>query len=123
MVGHNCKIGQHNIFVSQVGVSGSCETGDYVVLAGQVGIADHIKIGNGAVLMAKAGVPRDIPEKKIYGGSPARPEWQFKREQLSLAHLPEIRRELAEVRRVLGLNRSDNKDKDDSSVSDQSKVA
>jgi len=122
MVGHNCKVGKHNIFVSQVGVSGSCETGDYVILAGQVGIADHVKIGTGAVLMAKSGVPRDVPEKVIYGGSPARPDWQFKREQLSLAKLSDIRRELAEVRRVLGLaaNKENNKD---SANPPQTKVA
>lgn len=122
MVGHNCKVGKHNIFVSQVGVSGSCETGDYVVLAGQVGIADHVKIGTGAVLMAKSGVPRDVPEKVIYGGSPARPDWQFKREQLSLVKLPDIRRELAEVRRVLGLAANNEQNKD-SADPPQSKVA
>ena len=28
MVGHNCRVGRHNLFVSQVGVAGSCTTGD-----------------------------------------------------------------------------------------------
>ena len=121
MIGHNCQIGRHNVLAGQVGMSGSCETGDYVVMAGQVGIADHIKIGQGAVLMAKSGVPRDVPERAVYGGSPARPEWQFKREHLSLARLPEIRRELAEVRRVLGLA-GDDKATDDAGPT-QSKVA
>ena len=37
-IGHNCQIGKHNLFVSQVGIAGSCSTGDYVVMAGQVGV-------------------------------------------------------------------------------------
>ena len=45
-IGHNCQIGRHNLFVSQVGMAGSCSTGDYVVLAGQVGVADHVHIGD-----------------------------------------------------------------------------
>ena len=47
-IGHNCQIGRHNLFVSQVGIAGSCSTGDYVVLAGQVGVADHVHIGDRA---------------------------------------------------------------------------
>src|SRR5205807_3439123 len=48
-IGHNCKIGRHNLLVSQMGIAGSSTTGDYVVMAGQVGIADHIHIGDRAV--------------------------------------------------------------------------
>ncbi|MGL4550912.1 MAG: UDP-3-O-(3-hydroxymyristoyl)glucosamine N-acyltransferase, partial [Gemmataceae bacterium] len=46
-IGHNCRVGRHNLIVSQVGMAGSCTTGDYVVLAGQVGVADHLTIGAG----------------------------------------------------------------------------
>src|SRR5262249_45576686 len=60
-IGHNCQIGCHNLFVSQVGIAGSSSTGDHVVLAGQVGVADHVHIGSGAVVGAQAGVPKDIP--------------------------------------------------------------
>ena len=55
-IGHNCQIGRHNLFVSQVGIAGSCSTGDYVVMAGQVGVADHIHIGDRAVIGARSGV-------------------------------------------------------------------
>src|SRR5439155_21981199 len=61
-VGHNCRVGQHNIFVSQLGMAGSCSTGDYVVIAGQVGVADHVHIGACTVIGAKAGVGKDSPD-------------------------------------------------------------
>ena len=33
-IGHNCRIGRHNLICSQVGIAGSATTGDYVVMAG-----------------------------------------------------------------------------------------
>ena len=36
MVGHNCRIGPHNAFASQVGIAGSTSTGAYVRFGGQV---------------------------------------------------------------------------------------
>ena len=56
-IGHNCQIGRHNLFVSQVGIAGSCSTGDYVVMAGQVGVADHVHIGDRVLIGAQSGVP------------------------------------------------------------------
>ena len=106
MIAHNCKIGKHNIFVGQAGMAGSCTTGDYVVLAGQVGVADHVRIGERSVLAAHAGVFTDVPANEVYFGAPARPEREAKRLHLALDRVPEMRRNLAEVRRVLGLDRS-----------------
>ena len=60
-IGHNCRIGRHNLICSQVGIAGSCTTGEYVVMAGQVGLADHLHIGDGAMLGAKCGVMTDVP--------------------------------------------------------------
>ncbi|MCL6498540.1 MAG: UDP-3-O-(3-hydroxymyristoyl)glucosamine N-acyltransferase, partial [Firmicutes bacterium] len=55
MIGHNNKIGRHNILCGQVGIAGSCKTGDYVVMAGQAGIKDHVEIGDRAIVGAQAG--------------------------------------------------------------------
>ncbi len=68
MVAHNCQIGQHNIFVSQVGIAGSCTTGNYVVMAGQVGVADHIHFGEGCQIGARSGVMRDVPAGERHAG-------------------------------------------------------
>ncbi|MFO0947836.1 MAG: UDP-3-O-(3-hydroxymyristoyl)glucosamine N-acyltransferase [Planctomycetota bacterium] len=103
MVGHNCQIGRHNILVSHVGISGSCTTGDYVVLAGKVGIADHVNIGARTVIAASSGVYTDIPAGQVFLGTPARPEREAKRIHLAIEKLPEMRKQLAEVRDRLGL--------------------
>lgn len=104
-VGHNCRIGKHNLFVSQVGIAGSCTTGDYVVIAGQVGIADHVHIAERAVIGARSGVVRDVPAGEHMLGAPARPENEEKRILLSLGKLPELCREVRQMKQRLGLDR------------------
>jgi UDP-3-O-[3-hydroxymyristoyl] glucosamine N-acyltransferase len=102
-VGHNCKIGRHNLFVSQVGIGGSTTTGDYVVMGGQVGVADHITIGDQAQIGAKAGVPQDVPAKLRVLGVPARPEREAKVIALTMDKLPELRQDVREIKKKLGL--------------------
>jgi UDP-3-O-[3-hydroxymyristoyl] glucosamine N-acyltransferase len=102
-VGHNCRVGQHNIFVSQLGMAGSCSTGDFVVIAGQVGVADHVHIGTGAVIGAKAGVVKDIPAGQRTLGAPATPEREQKRILMSLEHLPEMRKDIRKIKQQLGI--------------------
>ncbi|MEZ6063538.1 MAG: UDP-3-O-(3-hydroxymyristoyl)glucosamine N-acyltransferase [Planctomycetaceae bacterium] len=91
MIGHNCRIGRHNLLVSQVGFAGSCTTGDYVVCAGQAGIADHVHLGDGAIIGAKAGVHRDMPGGQAYLGSPAAPVSETTRQLMALKRLPDMR--------------------------------
>ncbi len=102
-IGHNCQIGKHNIFVSQLGMAGSCSTGSYVVIAGQVGVADHVHIGDGAIIGAKAGVVKDIPAGQKTLGAPATPEREQKRILMSLEHLPEMRKDLRKIKQQLGI--------------------
>ncbi len=102
-VGHNCQVGKHNIFVSQLGMAGSCSTGDYVVIAGQVGVADHVHIGAGAVIGAKAGVVKDIPAGQRTPRAPATPERDQKRILMSLEHLPEMRKDIRKIKQQLGI--------------------
>jgi UDP-3-O-[3-hydroxymyristoyl] glucosamine N-acyltransferase len=104
-VGHNCQIGKHNLFVSQVGIAGSCGTGDYVVIAGQVGVADHVHIADQAVIGARSGVVRDVPAGERMLGAPARPESEEKRILLSLGKLPELCRDVRQVKQQLGMDR------------------
>jgi UDP-3-O-[3-hydroxymyristoyl] glucosamine N-acyltransferase len=103
MVGHNCRIGRHNVFVSQVGIAGSVTTGDYVVMAGQVGVADHVTVGDRAILGAKAGVPKDVPADARLLGSPAIPDRDFFRNMLSLDKLPDLVKEVKRIKQHLGL--------------------
>jgi UDP-3-O-[3-hydroxymyristoyl] glucosamine N-acyltransferase len=103
MIGHNCRIGRHNLLVSQTGIAGSCRTGDYVVTAGQVGIADHVQVGDRVVIGAQAGVARNIAAGERVLGAPAIPEREQKRILSSLVRLPDMRRDLRRIKQHLGL--------------------
>jgi len=102
MIGHNCRIGRHNLIVSQVGIAGSCTTGNYVVLAGQVGVADHVTIHDGAQVGAGSGLHADVPAGERVLGYPAWPERQAKRILLSLSQLPDVVRDVRELKRQAG---------------------
>jgi UDP-3-O-[3-hydroxymyristoyl] glucosamine N-acyltransferase len=102
-IAHNCRIGRHNLLVGQVGLAGSVTTGDYVVLAGQVAVRDHCTIGDQVVVGARAGVIQDVPAGQKVLGEPAMPEWEYKRLVLLFLKLPELRQQLEEVRKHLGL--------------------
>jgi UDP-3-O-[3-hydroxymyristoyl] glucosamine N-acyltransferase len=87
-VGHNTRLGRHDMIVSQVGISGSCDLGDFVVLGGQVGIADHVKVGDGARFAARSGVPPgEFAGGQDYGGTPAKPAREWMREIFTLTNL------------------------------------
>lgn len=92
MIGHNCELGRHNVFASQVGLAGSVTTGDYVRLAGQVGVADHVHMGQGCTLGAKSGVHKDIPAGETHVGYPARPDQEELRIVMATTKLPEMRK-------------------------------
>jgi UDP-3-O-[3-hydroxymyristoyl] glucosamine N-acyltransferase len=102
-IGHNCRIGCHNLLVSQVGIAGSSSTGDYVVIAGQVGIVDHVHIGERSQIGAKAGVTKDVSPGFRMLGAPATPEREQKRILMTLERLPEIRRDIKKIKQHLGI--------------------
>jgi UDP-3-O-[3-hydroxymyristoyl] glucosamine N-acyltransferase len=97
MIGHNNRIGRHNLLCGLVGLAGSCKTGDYVVMAGQAGIKDHTEIGNRVVVGAQAGVHRNIPDDLQVLGSPAIPVREQRRLFQTIARLPEIARQVKEM--------------------------
>jgi len=99
MIAHNCELGKHNAFVSQVGLAGSVTTGDYVRCAGQVGIADHLHLGTGCTLAAKAGVHKNVPDGQTHVGTPAGPiDEQFK-VMMTIQKAPEMRTQLRQLER------------------------
>ncbi len=97
MIGHNCELGKHNAFASQVGLAGSVITEEFVRCAGQVGVADHVHLGRGCTLGAKAGVHKDIPAGDTQIGYPARPEQEQLRIVMATGKVPEMRKALREL--------------------------
>lgn len=101
MIAHNCRIGQHNVIVSQVGLAGSVTTGNYCRFGGQVGIADHVNIGDGASLMAQAGVFRDVEAGQTVLGAPALPKEQQAKIMMAQTKLPEMRQTLRKLQKEM----------------------
>ncbi len=91
-IGHNNRLGRHDMIVGQVGISGSCELGDFVVLGGQVGLADHVRIGHGARFAARAGVPPGEYDGQDWGGAPPVPVREWRRQLAAVALLAKRRK-------------------------------
>lgn len=110
MIGHNCRIGKHNLLCAQVGIAGSCATGDHVVMAGQVGLRDHISIGDRAQIGAKAGVSSDLAGDQQYLGAPAIPARQEMQIIFALQKLPDLKKKVRQLERQLAdLSSGDNR--------------
>jgi len=100
-IAHNVVIGNHCLIMGQVGFAGSTKLGDYCVIASQSGIAGHLTLGRQATVGAKSGVMRDIPDGGTVLGIPAQPDKQTKRQWVAVQKLPEIVRELRELRQEI----------------------
>ena len=89
-IGHNVRIGQHCLLVSQVGIAGSTRIGNGVVLAGQAGLAGHLEIEDGVTVGPQAGVGRNLKAGETVGGSPAMPKKDYLRSSVLMPRLPEL---------------------------------
>ncbi|KAL2931603.1 putative UDP-3-O-acylglucosamine N-acyltransferase 2 mitochondrial [Bienertia sinuspersici] len=79
-IGHNVTIGKSCIVCGQVGIAGSATIGDYVTLGGRVAVRDHVSIVSKVRLAANSCVTKDIKEAGDYGGFPAVPAQQWRRQ-------------------------------------------
>ncbi len=128
MIGHNCRIGRHNLLCAHVGIAGSCTTGDYVVMAGQVGLRDHVDIADQVMIGAQSGVSESLTEAGKYLGSPAVPLRQEIQCLMARQKLPELRKEVRRLEKQLAemsnkLERTAAQPPSPSAVGDQSDAA
>jgi UDP-3-O-[3-hydroxymyristoyl] glucosamine N-acyltransferase len=100
-VGHNCRIGRHVVVAAQTGFSGGVIVEDYAVIGGQVGIGDKARIESHAVLGSGCGIltSKIVRAGQVMWGTPARPLKQHLEQLANLTRLPEMRGELAELKR------------------------
>ncbi len=93
-IGHNVRIGKHNILVAQVGIGGSAVLEDYVMVGGQTGIASYSKIGKGAKIAAKSGVVGEVLSGEEVAGIPAIKASIWRKAVVIFSKLPEIYKEI-----------------------------
>jgi UDP-3-O-[3-hydroxymyristoyl] glucosamine N-acyltransferase len=102
-VGHNCRIGRHVVVAAQTGFSGGVVVDDYAVIGGQVGIGDKARIESHAVLGSGCGIltSKIVHAGQVMWGTPARPLKQHLEQLASLARLPDMRSQVADLKRRL----------------------
>ncbi|HEX8651098.1 MAG TPA: UDP-3-O-(3-hydroxymyristoyl)glucosamine N-acyltransferase [Pyrinomonadaceae bacterium] len=100
-IAHNVVVGERVVIAAQTGISGSTVIEDDAVIGGQVGMGDHARVEKGAVIGSKAGI---LPGKIVRAGAvvwgiPARPLDEYKRLNAHWGRLPQMREEIAELRK------------------------
>jgi UDP-3-O-[3-hydroxymyristoyl] glucosamine N-acyltransferase len=113
-IAHNVEVGEDNLLLAQVGISGSCHLGTQVTLAGQVGLSDHVRIGDYATVIAQAGVAKDVEPRAIVSGTPTIPHTLWRRVQAATPRLPELLRTVAALeRRIAALEANQTRQPDE----------
>jgi UDP-N-acetylglucosamine acyltransferase len=70
--GHDCVVGDFNIFANTATLAGHCEVEDRCFLSGQVAVHQFCRIGSYAMVAGVSGVPQDVPPYALVDGHRAR---------------------------------------------------
>jgi UDP-3-O-[3-hydroxymyristoyl] glucosamine N-acyltransferase len=98
-VAHNVQVGEDTLLIAQVGIAGSTAIGSHCILGGQAGVAGHIVIGDNVTLAARGGISNNVDGNQMLAGAPAIPHREWLKAAMTMAHLPEMRRDLQRLRR------------------------
>jgi UDP-3-O-[3-hydroxymyristoyl] glucosamine N-acyltransferase len=98
------------LLAGQVGIAGSTIIEDDVTLAGQVGVAGHITIGKKVIATAQTGIPNSVEPGAFISGYPAIPNRDWLKASAVFRKLPELRKELAELRRRIARLEGESRD-------------
>jgi UDP-3-O-[3-hydroxymyristoyl] glucosamine N-acyltransferase len=98
MVAHNVDIGENSILVAHVGIAGSTTLGRNVVLGGMAALKGHLQIGDRVMVAAMSGVHSNLPAGAVVGGVPAFDIKKWGRATVAYARLPEMVREIRQLR-------------------------
>ena len=93
-IAHGVVVGQHSLLAAQVGIAGSTVVGERVMFGGQAGISGHLTIGDRVKLAAKTGVTGSIEADGYFSGYPMMETREWRRAQVLVRNLPEMRRQL-----------------------------
>lgn len=71
-IGHDCIVGDHNIFANMATLAGHVEMEDRVFLSGQTAVHQFCRIGSLSIVAGVSGVPQDVPPFVIADGHRAK---------------------------------------------------
>ena len=111
-IAHNDVIGANTVMSAQVGVAGSTKIGEWCMFGGQVGITGHAKIAARTHSGAQAGIAGPIlKEGQTVLGSPAIDARRFAKAAAVFRNLPEMYRQVNEMKRELDRQKEKNIEK------------
>jgi UDP-3-O-[3-hydroxymyristoyl] glucosamine N-acyltransferase len=106
-IAHNVEIGENTVIAAQTGIAGSTKIGKNCMIGGQVGIVGHIQIADEVKIAAQSGIANSIETPgTIVQGSPAIPIVHFKKAYIGFRNLPDMQRELAQLRKEFNQTQS-----------------
>lgn len=106
-VAHNCEIGENALLVGYARMGGSVRIGKNAYLLQDAGVSSGRSVGEGAILGTCChALHKDVPAGATMGGCPARPAMQHRRIEVSLARLPEMRKQLHRLEKELAALRA-----------------
>ncbi|MDX2478832.1 MAG: UDP-3-O-(3-hydroxymyristoyl)glucosamine N-acyltransferase [Desulfuromusa sp.] len=100
-IGHNVEVGADCILVSQLGVAGSSIIGNHCTFGGQAAIAGHLKVGDNVMIGGRGGVTGNVASDQVLSGVPLMPHKQWLRSTMTLPKLPEMRKEMKQLKKRL----------------------
>ncbi len=100
-VAHNVDVGEDTIFVAQVGIAGSSRIGNHCTFGGQAAVAGHLQIGDNVTLGGRAGATGHVASNQLLSGLPLMPHKQWLKMSTSLPKLPEMRKEIRNLKKRL----------------------
>jgi UDP-3-O-[3-hydroxymyristoyl] glucosamine N-acyltransferase len=100
-IGHNAEVGEDTIIVSQVAVAGSSKIGNHCTFGGQAAVAGHVTVGDNVTIGARGGASGNVEPNQILSGVPLIPHKEWLKMTMSLPKVPEMRKELQQLKKRL----------------------
>lgn len=100
-IAHNVDVGEDCILVSQSGIAGSTRIGKHCTFGGQSAIAGHLRVGDNVMIGGRGGATGNVDSDQILSGLPLMPHKQWLRATMTLPKLPEMRKEMKQMKKRL----------------------
>jgi UDP-3-O-[3-hydroxymyristoyl] glucosamine N-acyltransferase len=115
-VAHNVRIGAHTVMAAMSGIAGSARVGARCMIGGCTCINGHIEIADDVIIIGFSMVLKSIPQKGQYGGVPARPAREWRREIGAVHRLGHLAGRVRELERRAGIKHNEGDDGGDEDV-------